>query len=52
MSAITPTPPTHCMNDRHHWSVRGSDGSWTAIVNPEPVHPDIDSNSAWRGCRK
>jgi len=36
---ITPTPPTHSLNVRHHCSVRGSTSSLSVIVSPVPVKP-------------
>ncbi|OPY47231.1 MAG: hypothetical protein A4E42_00326 [Methanoregulaceae archaeon PtaU1.Bin222] len=41
--AITPTPPTHCMNERQKRSVFGVVSRLPITVNPVPVHPDMAS---------
>jgi hypothetical protein len=49
---MTPTPPTHSMNDRHQWSERGRSSSTAAIVRPVPVKPLMLSKTESSGLRK
>ena len=49
VKTITPTPPTHWINERQNCNVKGNAPSSATIVRPVPVHPDIDSKNAERG---
>jgi hypothetical protein len=49
---ITPTPPIHSINERHHCSVAGSTASLSVIVSPVPVNPLIDSKKPLSGFSK
>ena len=43
---MMPSPPTHCMSERHHCAMAGRRLSCAAMVRPVLVKPDTDSNSA------
>jgi len=49
INTTTPTPPIHWVSDLQNWMVWVSCDGAVIIVSPVPVHPEVDSNTEFKG---